>query len=147
MTLRIRPAQPGDRVRVELLLTAEKLPLQGVDEHFADFMVAEIDGEVVAAAGMEMHGQYALLRSVVVAEAQRGKRVAEQLVRTHIARATHRGTHAIYLLTMTAEAYFARLGFEAIDRTLVPAEVKRSHEFVSACPASARAMTLTLVAQ
>lgn len=147
MTLRIRPALPDDRARVELLVAAEQLPLQGLDEHFADFLVAEIDGEVAAAAGIERHEQYALLSSVVVAPTYRGQRVAEQLVRAHIEAATRHKTRALYLLTMTAEAYFVRLGFELIDRELVPPVVKRSPEFVSACPASAHAMALTLVSE
>lgn len=39
--IQIRPAQPDDRLSVETLLQACKLPLQGVQEHFANFFVAD----------------------------------------------------------------------------------------------------------
>jgi ArsR family transcriptional regulator len=39
-----------------VFLPAEKLPLQGLDEHFASFLVAEVESRVVAVAGLELHG-------------------------------------------------------------------------------------------
>lgn len=144
MNLCIRLAQPGDRERVEQLLTTEQLPLQGLDEHFGSFFVAEIDGEVAAAAGIELYEQHGLLRSVVVALPYRGQRIAERLVRERITGSAREGICALYLLTMTADTYFTRFGFEPIDRKDIPLAVKRSHEFTVACPASARAMVLTL---
>jgi amino-acid N-acetyltransferase len=44
---------------------------------------------------------------------------------------------AIYLLTTTAERYFPKFGFERIARDDVPATVRTSVEFTSACPSSA----------
>jgi amino-acid N-acetyltransferase len=144
MIAHVRPARCADRERVELLLTDAQLPLDGLDEHFASFFVAEMDGEVAAVAGIELYEQYGLLRSVVVASSHRGQRVAEQLVRERIADAQRKGMHALYLLTMTADEYFTRFGFERVDRNDFPPAVKRSLEFTSACPASARAMSLVL---
>jgi amino-acid N-acetyltransferase len=46
----------------------------------------------------------------------------------------------VYLLTTTAQAFFARLGFEIIERSSVPETVQQSVEFKGACPASAIAM-------
>jgi N-acetylglutamate synthase-like GNAT family acetyltransferase len=144
MSFRIRPALPSDREPVAVCLRAEKLPLQGLDEHFASFLVAEVESRVVAAAGLELHGDYGLVRSVVVASPHRRRGIAEQLVRAQIDEASKRQLRALYLLTLNAEPYFARLGFELIEREQVPPPVKRSHEFAGACPASAHAMSLTL---
>ena len=49
-----------------------------------------------------------------------------------------------YLLTETADLFFPRLGFRPIPRSGVPLGVRRSVEFTSACPASARAVVVDL---
>ncbi|MGH7620943.1 MAG: arsenic resistance N-acetyltransferase ArsN2, partial [Gemmatimonadaceae bacterium] len=50
------------------------------------------------------------------------------------------GIDELYLLTTTAERFFAELGFRTIDRADVPASVRGSVEFTSACPDTAVAM-------
>jgi amino-acid N-acetyltransferase len=57
-----------------------------------------------------------------------------------IADAEARGIRALYLLTTTAERYFPSFGFRPITRDAVPAEVRATVEFQSACPASATVM-------
>lgn len=47
---------------------------------------------------------------------------------------------AVYLLTTSAESYFPKFGFVRVTREHVPASVKESIEFRSACPASAIVM-------
>ena len=49
-----------------------------------------------------------------------------------------------YLLTETADLFFPRFGFRPIPRSGVPLGIRRSVEFPSACPASARTMVLDL---
>jgi N-acetylglutamate synthase-like GNAT family acetyltransferase len=84
------------------------------------------------------------VRSLVVALPHRHRGLAEQLVRAQIVEAYKRQLRALYLLTLNTEPYFARFGFELIEREQVPPPVKRSHEFAGACPTSAHAMSLTL---
>jgi hypothetical protein len=55
-------------------------------------------------------------------------------------RARGDGVEAVYLLTLTAREYFARLGFVAVDRAQAPAEIRRSEEFASICPVSSAFM-------
>ena len=43
---RVRPAAPGDLAAVERLLVASDLPVDGVREALADFVVAEAGDEV-----------------------------------------------------------------------------------------------------
>ena len=54
--------------------------------------------------------------------------------------ASETGASELILLTETAEPFFARLGYEVIDRTTVPDDVAGSIEFTTACPTSATAM-------
>jgi amino-acid N-acetyltransferase len=140
----IRPAATSDLPRVEKLLTASQLPLAGVREALGDFVVAEADGDIVGVAGLELCCDDALLRSVAVAPEWRSKGLGRALVTRAVAEAEARGIRALYLLTTTAEHYFPSLGFQAIARDAVPAEVKATEEFTTACPASATVMTRSL---
>jgi amino-acid N-acetyltransferase len=99
--------------------------------------VAEADGAIVGAAGLEVYGTFGLLRSVVVAPSWRGRGLGGSLVRERLGYATSRGLHCVYLLTTTAPAWFARLGFTAVERENTPAAVRRSPEFSSICPSTA----------
>ena len=46
----------------------------------------------------------------------------------------------LYLLTTTAEEFFARCGYEPIDRSRVPEAIRATAEFQSLCPASSVCM-------
>ena len=140
----IRTAEPNDRSRVEALLIEAGLPIDGVDEHFASFLVADERGVVVGAAGIEWYGTNALLRSVVVARAAKGTGVGSLLTRRALDEARARGAHTVYLLTTTAEAFFPRFGFEPTTREEAPEDMRASREFQGACPASATVMRCEL---
>lgn len=138
----LRGAQRSDLAAVEALLKENKLPLDGVAQALDCFVVAEQGGALVGVAGIEHcgAGEHALLRSVAVAEAWKGKGLGRALVTRVIRDAESRGAHALYLLTTTAEHYFPSFGFKPITRDAVPAEIKANVEFTSACPASAVVM-------
>jgi amino-acid N-acetyltransferase len=140
----ILPAQPADRRRVEALLAAAGLPTEGVEEHFGSFFVVHEAGRVVGAAGLELRGEHALLRSVVVSEEARSAGHGSSLTGRALDEARARGARAVYLLTTTAEAFFVRLGFERVAREEVPAGVQESAEFRGACPSSAIAMRVVV---
>lgn len=143
-TATLRPAVPSDLGAVRPLLTAAKLPLDGVPADLAHFIVAERDGEVVGTIGLEDYGAAVLLRSAVVSPALRGTGLGERLVRALLASARARGSHEVVLLTTTAEQWFPRFGFERIERADAPAALHASQEFQGACPASAVTMRLRL---
>jgi len=137
----LRPAVAADRPRVERLLVAERLPLDGVPEDLGRFTVAESgrDG-VIAAAGLELHGDAALLRSTVVEPTWRGSGVGRLVVEAALEAARSAGARDIYLLTTTAADYFPKFGFRCVDRAQVPAPVQTSPEFAGACPSTATCM-------
>ena len=66
----------------------------------------------------------------------RGRGLGRRLVERAIAEAEAKRYEALYLLTTTAERYFPSFGFEPIERSDVPASIKATEEFRSACPAS-----------
>ena len=140
----IRAGTAADCAAIEGLLTDSHLPTAGVGELLAtrpaDFFVAT-DGptdELVAVAGLEVCCDNALLRSVAVRPVWRarglGRVLVERVVSEPEARGVRgvRGVRGLYLLTMTAEHYFPRFGFERVDRSSVPADIADSVEFKSA---------------
>ena len=140
----MRSARTDDLPELETLLATNQLPPEGVDEHIGDFLVAEDNGRIEGAIGLERYGRFGLLRSAVVAPRVRGSGVGTQLVTELLARAKVSGVEELYLLTTSAENYFPRFGFERAARADVPATVKQSVEFRGACPDSAIVMRRTL---
>ena len=138
--MKIRKARSADLPAVESLLSRSNLPVDGVRDHFGDFIVAEGSNGIEGAVGLEKYESVALLRSAVVAPAYRGSGVGRRLVEQLLERAQEDGIDELYLLTTTAEKYFPRFGFEATTRAAVPNELKASAEFRGACPDTAVVM-------
>jgi amino-acid N-acetyltransferase len=136
----VRSARSDDLAAIQELLRDAGLPTDGVADWLPRFRVAEVEGRIVAVAGMETYGPSALLRSVAVRPDWRGSGLGRLLVDDLLSDAESRGTHDVYLLTTTAEHYFPRLGFACIRREEVPELVQASVEFTSACPSSAVVM-------
>jgi amino-acid N-acetyltransferase len=138
----MRPAKPSDWEQLAALLTVARLPLAGAKESLSGFVLAFRGEELAGSAGLERYGADALLRSVAVAEAERGRGLGVALVQALLAKAAGEGVANIVLLTETAESFFARLGFRRIPREDAPASVRASVEFQSVCPQSAAVMIL-----
>ena len=137
----IRAVTEEDMEAVGRLLEAADLPREGLaDQWGPGYAVAVEDDVVVGAAGIERHGRYGLLRSVVADPRRRGRGIGEALVANRLAWAGTEGLDGVYLLTTTAAAWFPRLGFERVARDDLPLEIRESKEFASVCPASAVAM-------
>jgi amino-acid N-acetyltransferase len=86
----------------------------------------------------------ALLRSLVIVPASRGRGFGQQLVARVETDSRQAGIHRLILLTETAKSFFERLGYAVIDRQSVGSAVKESAEFRSLCPASAVCMAKSL---
>ena len=144
--MRFRNAKSADLAAVENLLATNDLPLDGVRENFASFVVAEDRGAIRGAIGLEKYGSVALLRSAVVSQDDRGSGIGSRLVEQLLNRAAEEGIEDLYLLTTTAEEYFPRFGFTRTTRMAVPDAVKASAEFQGACPDTAVVMTRRVAA-
>jgi amino-acid N-acetyltransferase len=145
MTVTVRASKAADFRAVRDLLSAAQLPTEDLDSAPGlHFWVAEDEDGIVGAIGLELFGPAGLLRSLVVAPLHRGHGLGSMLVATLEREARTRLAEVLVLLTETAEAFFRRHGFEAVEREYVPDEVKLSAEFQSLCPASAVCMTKLL---
>lgn len=141
----IRRAQPGDLPAIEDLLVRCDLPIDGLAAHVGTAWIARADGIVVGSAALEVYPDGALLRSVAVEAAYRGTGLGQRLTDAALSLAREQGIDAVYLLTETASDFFGRFyGFQPVERVAVPAAVRTSVEFTTACPDSALAMRVTL---
>src|SRR5690606_41581592 len=109
----VRRARPDDRPAVERLLRDAGLPLDGVADAFAGYLVAETNGGVVGAIGLERHGGDALLRSAVVAAGWRGRGLGVRLTGAGVAGARRGGGRAGALRATTAADIFPALRLAA----------------------------------
>ena len=85
-------------------------PLPTSGDRLNLFRVGEEAGQVRGAAGLEVHGNAGLLRSVATSADHRSRGVAAALVRDLPQDAREYGLTSVSLLTTTARPYFERLG-------------------------------------
>ncbi|HEY5486982.1 MAG TPA: arsenic resistance N-acetyltransferase ArsN2 [Candidatus Limnocylindrales bacterium] len=135
--IEIERAEPNDRPAIEALLTANHLPLAGLELASELTVVARAGGALVGCAAVEPHGSVGLLRSVCVAGGERGTGLGRRLVAEAEALAVSAGIGELYLLTETVAAWFPRLAYEAAERVTAPSAVASSPEFTGACPDTA----------
>jgi len=144
MSFSIEPATPADLPAILDLLASHRLPRAEVERHLATALVVRTGGRIIGCAVLESYDTVGLLRSVAVAQSQRGLGVGIQLTEAAVALAQARGIKALYLLTETAAGFFPRFGFRPVSRDEVAPAVRQSIEFTRACPASALAMVKDL---
>ncbi len=90
-----------------------------------EFYICMADEQVVGCAGLHIDmPDLAEVRSVIVSEAFRGKKIGEQLVQACIAEARELCIPRIYALTRV-DGFFSRLGFYKIDMHVLPQKVFR----------------------
>lgn len=132
------------RQQIKTLLEGEQLPVTDLPASLENFILVMVSDDAVAVAGLEVHGDHGLLRSLAVKAEYRNQGIADQLVQKIERLALERGLKDIYLLTETAAGYFTRKNYQTIIRDSAPEEIKRSSEFSSVCPQSAMLMMKSL---
>lgn len=134
--------EQADKYRgsVIALLLAEKLPVADLPDPLKNFAVSKKGDDVTGVIGLEIYGDYALLRSLAVNNNFRNQGIANKLLQHIEELAAVKKLKAIYLLTETAPEYFTRKGYYKITRDDVPSEVQQSPEFSHVCPQSAIVM-------
>ncbi|HEY3644871.1 MAG TPA: arsenic resistance N-acetyltransferase ArsN2 [Gammaproteobacteria bacterium] len=142
----IVPFAAHDEVALAVLLQAADLAAEDLTpEMLEHFHVAHLDKHLVGCAGLEVLGEAGLLRSVAVDEAHRGTGLGKELVAAVEAHAREEGVRQLYLLTTTAEGFFAGLGFRKLPRDEAPAGIAGTEQFSSLCPSSSSFMVKTLI--
>jgi len=101
-------------------------------------------GHLVGVVGLETHGREALLRSLAVRPEAQGTGTGTTLVAHAEAQARRLGLTRLHLLTTTAEAFFARLGYARTERAAAPEAIARTAQFAGLCPSSAAFMSKEL---
>jgi amino-acid N-acetyltransferase len=130
---------------VKSLLTESQLPTADLSpeklEHFFGCGTADMLKGVV---GLEIYGTVALLRSLAVAPAYRGSGCGKALVAEAERYAQSKRVTELYLLTMTAERFFERLGYTRSVRENAPEAIRQAKEFSDLCPSSSVFMAKVL---
>jgi amino-acid N-acetyltransferase len=126
------------------LLKASGLPTSDL-KYERDLLVGYYEGnELVGTGGLEIHGDFGLLRSLSVKLGIRGKSVGSTITEFLLNEGQRKKLKGIYLLTETARGFFLKKGFTDVSRLEVPEDIKASTEFSSVCPTSANVMYLPL---
>src|ERR1700722_16996355 len=124
--IRERPPHPS----VVALLEAEGPPASDLTEaHLEHFFFTGSDGAPSALVGLEIYGEAALLRSLIVNAAARTQGLGSALVLHAEEYAAAHQVRALYLLTTSAETYFEHRGYRRIDRAEAPPAIKSTREF------------------
>ena len=129
-----------------LLQTADLSTEDITPEMLEHFLVAHVDKVLVGAVGLEVLGDVGLLRSVAVDEPHRGTGLGKRLVEALEEHAKGAGVRELYLLTTTAEDFFAGLGYKRIPREEAPTSIAATAQFVELCPASSSFMLKRITA-
>lgn len=138
----MRAATLEDLTTVFKLLETAKLPTAGVEDHLQNFVLEFENDVLLGCAGLEIHGQAGLLRSVVVTATERNQGIGSRLVQSILAHAREKRLSSVFLLTESATTYFPRFGFKQVSRAEIPASLHASKELRGACPATVLVMML-----
>jgi amino-acid N-acetyltransferase len=127
------------------LLDSAGLPTSDLSTTSLGYFLSLRDGQtLVGAIGLDVVGEIALLRSLVVDPARRERGLGGELVRAAEAHAAQHGVRQLYLLTTTADRFFASRGYVYADRGNAPDAIRRMPQFAELCPASSTFMAKAL---
>jgi len=104
------------------------------------FLLGWDGARLTAVVGLEIKNHVALLRSLAVDPEYRNRRIATTLVDKIEDYARSLKVDTLYLMTMTAEAFFKKYVYRLTARNSAPAAMQGTAEFKNLCPASAVCM-------
>jgi UDP-N-acetylmuramate: L-alanyl-gamma-D-glutamyl-meso-diaminopimelate ligase len=142
----MRPARRTDMEEIRKLLVESGLPAEPArDEQFPAFFVLTNENGVVGAVALDVFGDDAVLRALVVHPSARGSGYGWMLADMAVSQARWRGVRRIYLLTENASDFFAaKFGFRVVDRSTLGKHVSVSETFTAERGANLVAMRLDL---
>jgi amino-acid N-acetyltransferase len=122
------------------LLKDNELPYSDINTESVQLFSIEQDKQTIGIIGFEQYGKHGLLRSFVIEKQYRSKGLGARILSDFEKMASEQGITEFFILTTTADKFFARNGFEVFDRNAVPQLIANTTEFDSICPASAVCM-------
>lgn len=135
-----QPLATWERDGVKAALLRAGLPADDLEDEGTLFWRFERDDVPVGFAGLEVHGQDALLRSIITLPPLRQRGVGAAMVAKIEIEAHARGARAMYLVTQGDDAFFAKIGYARCEREQVPQAIAATPLFARLCQASATAM-------
>ena len=139
--MKLTYASTQDEYKIKRLLAINDLYHQDIEpSHLKHFLLAWDDADLIGVVGLEIKDRCALLRSLAVSADYRNKGIASWLVGEIENYAASLKLKTLYLLTMTAESFFAKQGYQRTSRESAPESIQNTAEFENICPASAACM-------
>jgi len=117
-------------------LTEARLPtddLDGGGRYFAFYENRALFGF----GGLEGAGPDQMVRSLVIPLSVRGRGFGQAIVHELVEQAKADGIEQLWLLTTSADGFFAKLGWHTADRASAPDAIRTSRQFAGLCPSSA----------
>lgn len=139
----LRPIS-ADAAELAAALEAADLPTADLVDAGRTFYALDESDRPVGYGGYELYGEEALLRSVVVLPGERGKGYGRAVTDAVLSKATEAGARRAFLLTTTAEDFFAHEGFSPIERRDAPDAILATKQATTICSSAtllARSLT------
>ena len=137
----IAMAEDTDGPAIRDLLAAADLPTADLTSaHFLNYLTARSGGRIIGCVGLEVFETVGLLRSLAVHPELRRRGVGARLVAEAERVAAQLSVRELYLLTTTAEKFFAEHGYIPVPRAQAPAAIQGTAEFGTLCPTSSAFM-------
>ena len=131
----------ADEKKIKKFLKRNGLLHQDIaPSHCDNFLLLWDASKLIGTVGLELKGHCALLRSLAVEEPYQKRGLASQLLGKIEQHAKSCHVNTLYPLTMTAEAFFTKRGYEKIGRNTAPPSVQETEEFKGLCPDTAVCM-------
>jgi len=117
------------------------LPYEDItSENLHHFRVLKKKRKVIGVVGLQIPRPLALLRSLAIDPSYKNQGLGSQLTQQAEKYGDSLKLQALYLLTTTAEDFFAKRGYEKVLRKAIPNQIQDTAEFRSLCPVSAVCM-------
>ena len=143
--LLVTPLAAWERDGLKAALARAGLPADDIGDAQKLFWRFETHEDIpVGFGGLEIHGEHAVLRSIVTLPPLRQIGMGAAIVAVLEAEAHAHKCRAIYLLTASEREFFAKLGYAPCTAGELPDAVRDSGEFAALGTASAVAMVKTI---
>ncbi len=142
--MQLRRATPQDLYFIQGLLRDNGLLFEDIPSKIGCLFLASADLQVVGIGGLVNYKEYGLLRSIVIKTSFRAKGYGRLLCTKLIQQAKFQGIKELYLLTITAKAFFNQMGFRRTRREKVPKAIQETIEFRDLCPDSSICMRMKI---
>lgn len=145
MEVKIVRAKNSEVKKVANLLSECNLSSTGLKNHIHNFYLAKSSNRIIGSIGLEIHGQYGIIRSTAVLPRHRKKGIGSKLAKKMIDFTKAQGIDALYLKTENEAKFFHYQGFIPISPGQIPGEIKDTDMLAeSCCCSSAAAMMMAL---